>query len=122
MSEYKLARVRNESRRLLSSAFNSKEQVININTGNTFAHELSKFLLCWELAQDGKRFVTEAIFKNGKRADIFILDECEALEVLHSETNENFRYKVADYPCLVSAYKTKRVLRMWQEQLLEVMR
>ena len=70
---------RNQIKKNLDYAYNTKENVIKINVGNTIEHELAKFLLCWEAACDEKRFVTEAIFKNGKRADILVLDDGEAL-------------------------------------------
>ena len=89
---------RGESLKLLSRKFNVKEGVVKINVGNTLEHELAKFLVCWELAKQGKQFVSEAVFENGKRADVFVLDDMEAVEILVSETKEMLRGKIRDYP------------------------
>ena len=89
---------RNETRKLLSHKFNNHSGSVKVNMNNTFTHELAKFLLCWEAGKMGKEFVTEAVFQNGKRADILVLDDCEAWEVLHSETKEQFKSKQESYP------------------------
>ena len=91
-------RQRSESLKLLSRKFNHKEGVVKINVHNTLEHELAKFLVCWELAIQGKQFVSEAVFENNCRADVFCLDDMEAVEVLVSETKGMLREKVKDYP------------------------
>lgn len=96
----------------LSKKFNSKEGVIKINVHNTIEHELAKFMLCWNLAKKGKQFITEAIFTNNKRADIYCLDTGEAYEILHSESIEDFKKnKTAEYPVPVFAFKSQDVLK-----------
>jgi hypothetical protein len=102
---------RNAARRHLDTAYNTKENVIKLNAGTTLEHELAKFLLCWELLQTSQTFVTEAIFTNGARADIFVLDTCEAWEVLKSETAERFDNK--DYPVPKRAFKAAEVIEQW---------
>lgn len=101
---------RAESLRLLSRKFNHKEGVVKINTHNTFKHELAKFMRCWQLSKEGKVWVTEAIFENGKRADIFVLDDKEAIEILESETLKQFKKKLDTYPCAVFPIKADDVL------------
>lgn len=103
-------RVRGESLKLLSRKFNSKEGVVKINVGNTFRHELAKFLVCWDLALNGKHFVCEAVFENGKRADVLCLDDKEVLEILESETEEQFKLKVESYPCPAFGFKAVDIL------------
>jgi len=104
MNKRQLAIVRNDSMRLLDPMQRRPRGCVRINIGNEksreehFKHELAKFKACWELACEGKEFVTEAVFVNGKRADIFVLDDCEVIEVLHSETKEMAEKKCADYP------------------------
>jgi hypothetical protein len=99
---------RNISRKQLDPAFNNKEGVIKISKANSLEHELAKFFLCWEALNADQQFITEARFKNGKRADIFILDTCEAWEVLHTETEEQVKSK--DYPVsIVRAFKAKKI-------------
>jgi len=108
---------RNRTRKLLHRAFNSKEQVVKINIHNTFTHELAKFLLCWEIAKEGKRFVTEAIFENNKRADILILDDEEAWEILHTETVEEFKKKLDEYPVMAIPFIASTVIESWRGKL-----
>ncbi len=102
---------RTKSYHLLSNKFNFKEGVIKINVGNTLKHELAKFLLCWDLAKQDKQFITEAIFNNQKRADILNLDTGEAWEILESETENQFKEKVKDYPCPAFSIKAINVLK-----------
>ena len=116
----KIQMKRNETKRLLDLSYNTKENVIKISTANTFEHELAKFLLCWEAACDGKRFVTEAIFKNGKRADILVLDDQEAWEVLHTETNKRFTIKGDEYPVPVLPFKSKKIIDHWMKRIYPV--
>jgi len=106
---------RNASRRHLSLSYNTKEGVVKLNKGTTLEHELAKFLLCWELLQTDQAFVTEAIFTNGDRADIFVLDTCEAWEVLKSETVERFDAK--EYPVKKRAFRAKEVIKQWKKKL-----
>ena len=110
-------RKRWETKKLLDPKFNHKEQVVKINIGNTFKHELAKFILCWEAAKNGKRFVTEGIFLNGKRADIIILDDEEAWEVLKSETKEQFKSKQKNYPIHVIPFQADDVLKFLEKFL-----
>jgi hypothetical protein len=72
--------------------------VIKIHFQNNFAHELAKFLICWQLSKEGKEFVTEAIFNNGRRADILVLDSCDVIEILHSESEDKCLAKTEEYP------------------------
>ena len=120
MSKTKTQARRNETKRLLDRSFNTKEQVIKINTSNTIEHELAKFLLAWEAACDGKRFVTEAIFSNGKRADILVLDDGEAWEVLKSETKEKFKLKLDEYPCPIIPFQAQDVIEHWKKKLFHI--
>ena len=101
---------RAKSWKLLSKKFNSKEGVLKYSLANTFKHELAKFILCWNLGKEGKQVVTEAIFENGSRADVFVLDSGEAWEVLQSETEEQFNKKKVKYPCPVFSFKADDVL------------
>ena len=71
---------------------------VRLNASNALEHELAKFKVCWELLQEGKEFVTEAVFTNGKRADILVLDTGDVIEILHSETKEMAEKKCTDYP------------------------
>ena len=57
---------RNETKRLLSLSYNSKENVIKFGENESFEHFLAKCLLCWEAKLEEKDFVTEGILENGK--------------------------------------------------------
>jgi len=90
--------------RLLDPAQRRPRGCVRFNIGKEeereehLKHELAKFKICWELACEGKEFVTEAVFTNGKRADILVLDTGDVIEILHSETKEMAQKKCVDYP------------------------
>ena len=52
--------------------YNLGPNVIKLNKNNTPEHELAKCLLCLECLNNNTEFFTEMIFKNSKRADIYI--------------------------------------------------
>lgn len=108
---------RKKSKGFLDPQYNTKEGVIKLNKNNTLQHELAKFFLAWEALQNDQAFVTEAIFKNGKRADLFNLDDCTAYEVLHSETVKYFNSKIESYPVPVKSFKSKEVINHYKKQL-----
>ncbi len=53
-----------------------------------------KLEICMEIKEWGHEFITEAIFKNGTRADILDLTEGTIYEILCSETEEEFKEKI----------------------------
>ena len=77
-----------------------KRNCIKLNTHNLKKHEEMKFQICWALAKEGKEFITEAIFHNGKRADVIDLDSHIIIEILGTETEEECREKIKSYPKL----------------------
>ena len=77
---------------------NNTVRHIVINIGNNYEHEFKKFKTAWNLAMRGHKFYVEAIFHNGKRADIFDVTENKVYEVLCSETEEEALEKVKEYP------------------------
>ncbi len=91
-----------------SNRSGSHTQCIRLNCNNTWEHELKKFEICWKLLKEKKEFLTEAIFLNGKRADIIDLSgEGKVIEVLHSESFESFKEKIKNYPLEAEYVKTK---------------
>jgi len=104
---------------LLHKSFHYKTGVIKINKANTLKHELAKFLLSWEAIQNGHEVVTEAIFLNGKRADVLLLDVPEALEVVHTESEKSIIKKGKDYPVKVSAFRSQSVINHYLKELKE---
>lgn len=72
----------------------------------SLAHARKVFETCYELNKWGEKFYTEAVFKNGCRADIFVLDTRQAIEVLESESEESIQAKRTKYPCEIVTIKT----------------
>ena len=68
------------------------------NVHNDWKHEVAKCKLLYELKKEGKQAIGEAIFKNGARADILILDTFQVIEVLNSETESEALRKEDYYP------------------------
>ena len=61
-------------------------------------HILKKLDICIELMKNNHKFITEAIFVNGGRADVFDLTKGIVYEILNSENDEKFEEKVKKYP------------------------
>lgn len=95
---------------LLDSSFNFKENIIKVSKHETFIHFVAKCMLSYELMNNGHDIITEAIFENKKRADIFDVTEGVAYEVLASEKEENLVNKRKDYPVEVKGFKAKNVI------------
>jgi len=79
--------------------YGSHVNCIRLNPHNSYAHEFKKFELAWEALKDGRYFLTEAIFfdRNGI-ADFVDLSNMVVVEILHSETEEEFMEKIKKYP------------------------
>lgn len=75
-------------------------------TSNSFAHELSKFIVCYQLNLAGIDFATEVTFRNGKRADIVDFNNDVIYEVLHTEKSENIDIKRKFYPAPITEIYT----------------
>lgn len=100
--------------RLLDRAYNSTPNALKFNTHNTFAHELAKFLLAWEIKKNGHSFVSEAIFEGNKgRADLLNLNLAEALEIVHSEKEKSIIRKRIDYPVPVVPITARKVIETY---------
>ncbi len=83
----------------------SPEQCVRLNAGNTLLHELMKAKICYVLAKEGKRFITEAEFTGG-RCDVVDLTDGVAFEIVATESNESIEAKRLKYPlpiCVVRA-------------------
>ena len=82
----------------LHSCRNKDYGKVKFNTNNLFPHELSKCIVSWNLLKADHDIITEAIFTNGKRADIYDLTTNIIYEVLNTEKLENIDLKQAKYP------------------------
>ncbi len=105
----------NEITKLLDRKFNTKMNVIKFSAHETFEHFLAKCLLAYEIRQNGENFVSEAIFNNGKRADLVNLNVAEAWEITHSESDKSIEQKKQDYPIKVIKFDAKKVIEHWKK-------
>jgi len=72
-----------------------------INSGNTLEHEMKKCEICYNMKKEGIAFVCEAELQNSqKRPDILITSLVEPIcyEVVHSESEDSIKEKIANYP------------------------
>ena len=95
-----------------SNKIGSHRNCIRINVNNSIEHEITKLRICYDLIKSGKEIITEAIFVNGSRADIVVLDDYKIIEVLYSESEEACLEKAKKYPGLfeVEMVKAKEVI------------
>ena len=102
MNNQDLMRKRNDAVReiRISNKVGSHRNCIRINVNNSFEHELAKLQICYNLIKSGKEVFTEAIFVNGSRADIVVLDDFKIIEILCSESEDGCLEKAKKYPSL----------------------
>lgn len=72
----------------------------------SFAHASKIFEVCYKLNELGYLFFTEARFRTGGRADVFIPELNVAVEVLESEEPWSIALKEKSYPCRIVALRT----------------
>jgi hypothetical protein len=99
MNKVDLFVLRNRNKQKLSNAFSFKVNVVKNKANTSLEHSLTKARICYFLECLGVHYITEAIFKNGKRADVYVLDKDVALEVIDSEGLKSVGRKIVDYPC-----------------------
>jgi len=102
MNKQDLMRMRNDAMRTIrnSNKIGSHRNCIRINVANSLEHELAKLKICYGLIKEGKEVITEAIFNNGSRADILVLDDYRIIEILCSEREIDCKRKSRKYPAL----------------------
>lgn len=73
---------------------------VYFNSGNTYAHEIMKAVVCLSAQAQGFTYICEGELLNGRRPDITILDTPEPLciEIVQSESKESIMNKEPDYP------------------------
>jgi len=96
-------RINGVLRGLLHFSYKWTLQVLKFGAGETKEHMLQKAKVCYALNKLNYVFYTEAIFKNGKRADIltFSLGEPVAIEIIASEQEKSIEKKRLNYPCRI---------------------
>ncbi len=88
---------RNDVARKLKHNSSIHRNCIRINSGDTEKLENKKFEIAWNLANEGKEFVTEAEFKDRDiRADVLSLDDKKIYEIETDPTD--FELRKSDYP------------------------
>ena len=102
MNKLDLMRKRNDAMREIkyTNKAGSHRNCIRINVNNSLDHEIAKLRICYELIRGGKEVFTEAVFVNGSRADILVLDDFKIIEILCSESEEACLEKSRKYPDL----------------------
>ena len=103
----------------LDKTKNYRVNFFKMNKNESFSHRLAKFLICDELLKSDIDFVTEAVFENGKRADIFDLVNCEAIEVIESEKMESIEKKKECYPVSLRVMEAKKVIDFWANKVFK---
>jgi hypothetical protein len=59
---------------------------------------MQKVRTCVQLSREGKEYYTEAIFENGSRADIVVLDDFRIIEIAMTESEASLAEKERKYP------------------------
>jgi hypothetical protein len=106
LNKLKLMEFRNGCMQKLDRAYNPTRNVIRFSHNETIEHYLQKCKVCYELKKMNIEFVCEAIFYEGTRADIYVIDKDTAIEILHTEKDENLDKKRKEYPCWVAGIRT----------------
>jgi hypothetical protein len=104
---------------LLDRRYQFRDGDIKINADNTDMHEVAKTIIALELKRNKQAFVTEAIFKIGRRADIFVLDQMEVIEITESEKEESIERKRKDYAEIgvtLRSHKAAEIVKTWQDK------
>jgi len=86
MNEKELAIKRNDVAREIKHTSSIHRNYIQLHPQNSKEHEMKKVEICWELLNQEKEFITEAIFKDKNvRADIVVLDDKKIIEIESSD-------------------------------------
>ncbi len=104
-----------ESKNLLDNRMKQNGKTNKCGFPGTLKHAAKIFEICYWLNKHGRTFYTEAVFKNLSRADIFILEDRVAIEVMDSENQKSIDSKRERYPCrIVEIQKDQE----WEEELI----
>ena len=79
---------------------NAKINQVRCGSNESKKHQDTKKFYCSFIEKSDKAFVTEAIFKNGLKADIFVLDDFRVIEIANTEKEESLERKRAEYESL----------------------
>lgn len=79
----------------------NKEGYIKIYANNSLIHEETKLKIAYKLKKQGYYILSEVSFLNGKRADLVAISPKGVgtiIEVLQSESEEQYEKKLNSYP------------------------
>ena len=77
------------------------------NLSESREHILKKLEICIDLMKENHKFITEAIFSNNCRCDVFDLTKGIVYEILNSESDKEFDEKIKKYPEELEVIKMK---------------
>ena len=102
-----------------SNRFSSQLNSIRFTNPDHIIHNLAVVFRCLDYLKSGIPFITEGIFLNGSRCDIYLPIQGYAEEVLISETQKRFEKKASIYPVPVRSVRvTKEKLKEQFNQLI----
>ena len=115
MNQKVLDQFRSESKSLLDNRMKQNGKRNKCGFPGGLKHAAKIFEICYWLNKHKRWFYTEAVFKNGSKADIFVLDDRVAIEVMDSENQKSIEDKRERYPCrIVEIQKDQE----WKEELI----
>jgi len=91
------------------------KNVVRFGLNESLPHALKKTEICYKLKELKKEFYTEAVLKGGGEADIFVLDNAVAIEILNSEKQDSIDDKKKRYPCRIVQIG---IDEEWKEELI----
>jgi len=77
---------------------NRELNTVRFSSNETKKHKEKKEEVCKKLKEQGIDFITEAIFTTGGRADVLVLQDFTAVEIMSTEKDESIEEKMKLYP------------------------
>ncbi len=100
----------NKNRRYLDTSYKIHLNSCSYHVGTTDSHSDALWKIFKYLRKEGYTVVTEAIFKTGGRADIFILDNKRSIEIMKTEKESSIEMKKNYYPGEIISVNARDVL------------
>jgi len=107
----------NDNLRLLDSSYKKDLDMVKVSAANTYEHEMAKAKACIYLKKHGRRFITEAYFIGGGRADILDLTIGICYEIVKSEKPVSIDVKKEKYPLPVVIIDAEHFLEEKEENM-----
>ena len=94
---------------------------VKIYKNNTFEHNLACFLTGHYLIMQGHKIVSEAIFKDGSRCDIYSYSHNRCFEIVMSEKKESIELKKSKYPGEITVVNAKDLLKLETSEYYKIL-